>query len=267
MKKLLLLTALSVGLVGVALHAQPAAAPLRFEVASIKPTEEGGGARGGCHGIDTVYTPAQRDGAPPLGRCEIKCARLSHLVDIAWAVGPMAYIESGPEWIAMGADRFDVVGKAEDTAHTTEKQLLEMLQTLLVERFQMKYHRKLQEVSGFALTVAVNGPKLTESTSADSDLKVNGAIGKPAPGQPTSLRFRRCSMEMLVGYLSSFGGSGPGIDKTGLNGLYDFTLSWDDSTGLSLAAALKRQLGLQMDSQKVPVSYFVIDSAKHPTAN
>lgn len=259
------IAAVMISLFALGAIAQPAA-PLHFEVASIKPAAELSGVRGGCHGIDTSYTPGEKDGAPPLGRCVITSARLSHLVDIAWGVGPMSFIESGPEWVAMGAERFDVVAKAENPAKTTEKQLLEMLQNLLVERFQMKYHRKPAEESGFALTIARGGPKLEESKSQDSDLKLASG-GKPSPGQPTTVRAHRCSMEMLVSYLSTFGGNGPGIDKTGLTGFYDFTLSWDESTSLSLAAALKSQLGLQMESQKVPVSYFVIDSAKRPAAN
>jgi uncharacterized protein (TIGR03435 family) len=67
--------------------------------------------------------------------------------------------------------------------------------------------------------------------------------------------------------IDTFGGSGPGIDKTGLQGLYDFTLMWDDDAGPTLDVALREQLGLKLESQKVPVSYFVIDPAKRPSAN
>jgi uncharacterized protein (TIGR03435 family) len=74
-------------------------------------------------------------------------------------------------------------------------------------------------------------------------------------------------MAMFLRLLSTFGGQGPGIDKTGLEGVYDFTLSWDDDAGPTLPVALREQLGLRMDPQKVPVSYFVIDSAQRPTAN
>jgi uncharacterized protein (TIGR03435 family) len=74
-------------------------------------------------------------------------------------------------------------------------------------------------------------------------------------------------MAMLVRFLSTFGGQGPGIDKTGLDGVYDFTLSWDDDAGPTLPTVLREQLGLRMEPQKVPISNFVIDSAQRPSAN
>jgi uncharacterized protein (TIGR03435 family) len=74
-------------------------------------------------------------------------------------------------------------------------------------------------------------------------------------------------MEMLANLLSGRGGKGPVVDKTGLQGAYDFTLSWDENAGPDLATALQEQLGLRLESQKVPVSYFVIDSAQKPTGN
>lgn len=78
---------------------------------------------------------------------------------------------------------------------------------------------------------------------------------------------RKYTIPMLVNLLSAFGSSGPGLDKTELTGEYDFTLSWDDEAGPSLATALRQQLGLQMKPEKVPVSTFVVDSAQKPTAN
>jgi uncharacterized protein (TIGR03435 family) len=55
--------------------------------------------------------------------------------------------------------------------------------------------------------------------------------------------------------------------RTGLAGFYDFTLAWDDDLGPTLPMALRDQLGLHMESQKVPISYFVIDSAQRPSEN
>ena len=237
-----------------------------FEVASIKPSSPGpNGLRGSCHGSDSVYTPGQQETAPPLGRCVITDARLSHLVYIAWKIDTMQRIHSGPTWIAAGDERFDVVAKAEDPLKTTESQLLVMLQNLLIERFHMRFHRESVDTSGFALTTTRTGSKLVASKSQDTEWSVKN--GKPAPGQPVFLTARRCSMAMLVNFLSAFGGQGPGIDKTGLDGVYDFTLAWDDTAGPSLSTALREQLGLRMESQKVPVSNFVIDSAQRPTAN
>jgi uncharacterized protein (TIGR03435 family) len=262
---------LAVGLAGLsagvpALGQSPQQLP-SFEVASIKPSPQSpNGVHGGCHGIDSLYTPGQATAAPPLGRCVIGDARLSHLVNIAWQMQGMQLIKSGPEWIASGDERFNVEAKADNPTTVTEKQLLAMLQTLLIDRFQMKFHREPTEVSGFALTIAKNGPRLQDSKSQDPDFNF-GEQGKPMRGQPVTFHARRISIQRLVDLLSTFGGRGPGVDKTGLTGTYDFTLKWDDDAGPTLDVALREQLGLRMESQKVPVSYFVIDSAQRPAAN
>jgi uncharacterized protein (TIGR03435 family) len=242
-------------------------AQLAFEVASVKPAALGPyGVEGGCHGIDSVYTPGEKAEAAPLGRCVITHARLAHLVHIAWGLDTMLMIQSGPDWIQRGDERYNVDAKAEDPSKTTEQQLLTMLQNMLVERFQMKFHREPVEARGFALVIAKNGPRLTPSTSEDADWTF-GNQGKPAPGAPVSVRARHFSMAELVKLLSTFGGQGPGIDKTGLDKFYDFTLSWDDDAGPTLPTALREQLGLRMEPQKVEISNFIIDSAQRPSAN
>jgi uncharacterized protein (TIGR03435 family) len=248
--------------------AQSESGALVFEVASVKPSANGNnGVHGGCHGIDSVYTPGLATAAPPLGRCVIGDARLSHLVSIAWKMQTMSLIKTGPEWIASGDERFNLEAKADNPTKATEKQLLAMLQALLIERFQMKFHREPTELSGFALTVAKGGPKLRTSNSQDPDFNFGPGEGKPAPGRPATVIARRFTMQHLVDLLSSFGARGPGIDKTALDGVYDFTLHWDDNDGPTLDVALREQLGLRLETQKVPVAYFVIDSAKRPSAN
>jgi len=239
--------------------------PLTFEVASIKPAGDSmNGVRGGCHGIDSVYTPAQRNEAPPLGRCVITDGRLSHMVGIAWDI-TMPMLKTGPDWIQRGDERFNLQAKADEPTKTTEKQLLQMLQNLLIDRFQMKYHMEPVELPGFALTLAKGGSKLEESKSADSKMSF-GPGGKPGGGVGV-FKATRYSMREFVRMLSVFGDRGPGVDHTGLTGLYDFTLTWDNEQGPTLDTALHEQLGLRMQSEKVQTAYFVIDSAHRPTDN
>jgi uncharacterized protein (TIGR03435 family) len=244
--------------------------PLTFEVASIRPAPPGPyGVRGGCHGIDSAYGPAEQAQAPPLGRCVITDARLSHMVGIAWDV-TMPMLKTGPDWIQRGDERFNVQAKAEFPTKTTEKQLLQMLQNLLIERFQLKFHWEPVEMSGFGLTVAKGGPKLEESKSADTNFSF-GPGGKEGFGKPGGgagvFKATRYSMREFTRMLSLFGQRGPGVDHTGLTGLYDFTLAWNEESGPGLETALREQLGLRMQSEKVQTTYFVIDSAHRPSDN
>jgi uncharacterized protein (TIGR03435 family) len=206
---------------------------------------------------------------PPLGRCVITDARLSHLIGIAYGVS-MQTLDTGADWIQRGDLRFDVQAKAENPAATTRQQLLTMLQNLLVERFQIKFHYVTKEESGFALVVAKNGQKLHTSTSEDEKLTFFGPNGEELPkpmGAAVKVKAQKCSVSALKDLVAFAGNMGPGVDRTGLTGVYDFSLSWNEEDGPSLASALRDQLGLQVRPEKVPVARFVLDSAQKPTAN
>ena len=176
----------------------------------------------------------------------------------------MYLIQSEPDWIARGSERFNIEANAADPRGTTEAQLRDMLQSLLIDRFQLKFHRETVEKSGFALVVGKKGSKLWKSTL--EELEVLAFITTPAPGRPAAVDVGKYSMARLAGLLSVLG-FGPVIDKTGLTGGYDFTLSWNENTGPALSTALQDQLGLQLEPQKVTLSLFVIDSAQRPGEN
>ena len=145
-----------------------------------------------------------------------------------------------------------------------------MLQNLLVERFQIKFHNVTKEEPGFALVVAKNGPKLHASTSEEEKLSFLGPngeeLGKPF-GHAVRVNARKCSVSALKDVIAFAGNMGQGVDRTGLTGVYDFTLSWNEEEGPSLASALRDQLGLQVKAEKLPVVRFVLDSAQKPTPN
>jgi uncharacterized protein (TIGR03435 family) len=90
--------------------------------------------------------------------------------------------------------------------------------------------------------------------------------GKPGGGAGM-IKATRFSMQDFVKMLSLFGERGPGVDHTGLTGFYDFTLSWDEEQGPTIDTALREQLGLRIQSEKVQTAYFVIDSAHRPSEN
>src|SRR4030095_15008859 len=105
-------------------------------------------------------------------------------------------------------------------------------------------------------------PKLQESKSDASSLNFSDGK-KPDPDGPISLRARKITIPMLVELLTQMP-SGPVADRTGLQGAYDFELTWNEKDGPALSTALQQQLGLRLEPQKVPVSMFVIESAQKP---
>jgi uncharacterized protein (TIGR03435 family) len=234
-----------------------------FEVASVKRGQANSGVEGGCRGIDSRYAPNEAPSAPPLGRCVIHNGRLGHLLAIAYRLRSMALVTGGPDWVKLGDDRFDIEAKADDPTKATEAQLLEMLQALLIERFEIKMRQETKDVPGFALVVAKNGPKLQAAKGQDV-IADFGQRGKAGPG-PNTVVAHNFTMPKLADLLTMSGE--PVIDHTGLAGSYDFTLSWDETAGPSLTTALREQLGLKFESQKVPVSFIVVESARKPAAN
>jgi uncharacterized protein (TIGR03435 family) len=242
-------------LLGGVLAAQP-----RFEVATIKPAEPGNlkGYRGGCRGIDTKTAGDAAD--IPLGRCVVSDARLSHMITMAWSLKTISMIQNAPDWVIGTDERYNLQAKAEDQK-ATEAQLLEMLRALLVERFHLKYHREDREEGGYALVVAKGGPKMEKSS--DTDVATLGPFNKANP--TITISPRKASMASLAQFLSTFG-PGQVKDETGLDGLYNFHLTWNETEGPSVFSAIQT-IGLRLESRKVPVSYFVIESAQRPGAN
>ena len=238
--------------------------PVAFEVASVKVNKSGNGVTGGCHGVDSKYNAAELASAPPLGRCVITAGRLSHMIGIAWEL-PMSDIKGGPDWLMRGFDRFDVQAEAEDPTKTNETQLRTMLQALLIERFQLKFHRETVERPGFALVVGEKGARMKIATGTETSTSFGNQM-KPAPLEPVTLTARKYTMAQLASMLA-FAAQQPVVDRTGLSGEYDFTLHWGQELGPTLQTAVREQLGLKLEPQKVPVDLFVIDSAQKPSAN
>jgi uncharacterized protein (TIGR03435 family) len=230
------------------------AAAQSFEAASVRPsTSHINVMRGGCRGIDSSHPPG--DAAIPLGRCVITDAQLNHMIMLAWHVNYFL-IRNAPNWVISDDVRFNVEAKA-DNPNATEAQLLDMLRKLIEDRFQLKYHREDREESGSVLTLAKNGPKLEKSRQDEVATLDSTAV---------TISARRYSMSMFASYLSMIG-SVAVKDETGLQDLYDFNIRWNEAEGPTMVTALQEQLGLRLESRKVHVSYFVIDSAERPGPN
>lgn len=127
----------------------------------------------------------------------------------------------------------------------------------------------------YVLTVARNGPKLKSSEPGGStNVQVGGNSVSVQHGELTRMT------QLLATVLGR-----PVIDRTGLTGLYDFSLQWDDAPGReggvpgldtpgapgtehgSIFTAIQEQLGLRLEPQRAPIDVIVVDRMERPSQN
>jgi uncharacterized protein (TIGR03435 family) len=224
---------------------------LRFDVASVKKVN-GGGPPGDI--------PRNLETAP--GHFAMRNVPLRMALE--WAYDLKDYEISGPDWIKVD-ERYDIIAKA--AGPVPESQMRQMLQALLVERFQMKVHRETKELPVYVLLPGKGEPKVKEA-AADAQPSFGKGPGTMFLAQPIS-RFTF----MLTRRMDR-----PVLDRTGLKGRYDFTI---DTSGLgfngrepegpggpSIFTTVQSDLGLRLEGRKEPIEILVIDSVnKTPTEN
>jgi uncharacterized protein (TIGR03435 family) len=234
-----------------AAQAQTTAAP-SYEVASLKLTEHGRDATGWSHSSIDMNGP---------GNLTATNESLQRLIQFAYNVNE--YQIAAPEWISSDNASYDIVAKAPKDA--SRDQMREMMQTLLAERLKVAVHKETRTRSGYDLVVGKNGPRQLQA-SADG---VRGGTNSRG-GQVTATHI---SMGEFARNLSRWLKE-PVFDKTGLDGNFDFKLDYEPdlsqetSTHPSIFTALQQQLGLKLESSKVPIEMIVVDHAERiPAAN
>ncbi|MBB5057389.1 uncharacterized protein (TIGR03435 family) [Granulicella aggregans] len=188
-----------------------------------------------------------------------------------WAYDmPQKQILDGPSW--MNSTRFDFQATTDSAADvmlramTSEQDRMvkrRMVQRLLEDRFSMKLHRETRVLPAYDLVVAKSGSKLTASQSN----------GKSYGGGRTYFHAEGLSMDLIAEQLSQITGRIV-VDKTGLDGRYDFKLKWtpDDApasedSSPELFTAIEEQLGLQLKPAKEPVAVLVVDHVESSSPN
>ena len=255
--------------------AAPAAKPITFEVASVKPNTSGDGR--------VLITPQ------PGGRLNLVNVPLRFMIRYAYRVQDFQVV-GGPDWL--GTARFDVVAKAE-AGNPSQEELQLMLRSLLADRFKLVVRPDRSEMPTYSLVQARADGK-TGAQLRKSDANCGPASAPPAPGQfpPCgsmvgfgSLKARGSTMPALATGLSTFAGRIV-VDRTGLAGGYDVDLNWTpdqiprpagggdqpvqvngvtvDPNGPSLFTALQEQLGLKLESARGPVDVLVVERAEKP---
>ena len=232
-------------LVGVVLPAQEKPA---FEVASVR-----------AH-----YPPDDRFSfdIAPSGRLTARNMTVWNLIREAYGRRD-SQMTGGPAWIK--TDGFDVVAQSAQPAPVERPRVLEMLRTLLEDRFRLRWHEDTRETAGYALRVAAGGPKLAPARPGGQSRMQRGNLAAPD-----------MTLDSLC-QIFEFDLARPVADQTRLTGSYAIELQWarqnpsaaeePDTARPSLFTAVQEQLGLRLESAKVPVKIFAIDDAQRPSGN
>jgi uncharacterized protein (TIGR03435 family) len=179
---------------------------------------------------------------------------------------------------------YDVVGKVDEAGITgwnamTSTQRLKAvqpyLQQLLAERFKLKEHTEPHAFEAYALMQSKGGAKLKEVASPPSQTtpeKDESDSTDPRPGTFRILNNRLVARAVQIqNLLWLFAGrsgfeDAPTIDRTGLNGFYDFEMALPDfQDKAEFERRMNEQLGLRIAQQKVQLPTVVIDEAEKPS--
>ena len=233
------------------LVAQTAPARMEFEVASIKPsaaTPLTGG----------IHAALQLDGA------QFHCSYFSLKDYIRMAYKLKDYQIVGPDWMA--SERFDIHAKLPNGG--AGDKVLEMLQTLLEQRFQLKTHRDSKEFSVYAVMVGKGGLKLTESpldpvpeedagkgVNVSADGGARGTMVRLGRGAYFSLadnkfEARKLTMAQLADSVGRFV-ERPVVDMTELKGTYDLTLEFTPEEYHTLLIRMAMAAGVNLPPEVV----------------
>jgi uncharacterized protein (TIGR03435 family) len=235
-----------------------------FEVATIKPSK-----------------PDQQGSGITLQGVRLKTVNtsLAELIKFAYNVQDKQII-GAPAWV--DTDKFDIDAQP-DTPGTPDKdQVAKMIQKMLTDRYQLKFHRDSKELSAYVLSVAKNGPKMRKS--------------EPDAGNLPGLGFRQlgaltvvnATMQDFCELMQSYVLDRPVVDHTDIAGRWNFLLKWtpDQSQfgGMGvkvpppsdtpaadapppLFTAIQEQVGLRLEAEKAQVGVLEIDHVERPSGN
>jgi uncharacterized protein (TIGR03435 family) len=219
----------------------------------------------------------------PSGTVTLRYVTLRQLITQAYIkeITRDEYLTGGPGWL--DSDRFDLMAKAPPGTSIETERL--MIQKLLANRFHLALHREQRSLPVYALVVGKKGLKLkpaagsgTPACKIAADFSRDDKPALEEQGQRgwvcTNMTMTELSNQLprlALGTIDRLL-----IDKTGIQGAYDFQLGWrvpalgpdapravtpaqQVDQRLAMFAALDQQLGLRVEEQKQPVPVIVID--------
>jgi uncharacterized protein (TIGR03435 family) len=186
-------------------------------------------------------------------------------------------VSGGPAW--MESDHFDILAVTPGDVRPTHDEQMAMLRNLLADRFKLGFHREQKEFSIYELEVAKGGAKVKASTAAAD---APAALISTVYPQRIVLPARNATMGDFASLLQRAVLDRPVVDKTGLEGKFDFDLEWApdetqfggevpvapaDAPAAPLFSAIQQQIGLRLEATRGPVEALVVDRAEPPSAN
>jgi uncharacterized protein (TIGR03435 family) len=201
----------------------------------------------------------------PNGRAEFHSVTMLHLISVAYSV-PAERISGGPNWVS--TDRFEVVAKA--AGKPAAAAMRAMLQTLLAERFDLAVKQEEKPLPVY--TLVVRKPGVLKHSASQGDPDCQSAMEE-------NVRIYTCRNVPMDSVAARLMGLAPGyfpkplMDRTGLEGTYDFRLEF---MGKGMAAGRPEmhlfraveKLGLAVEEGTAPQPVATIERVNRtPTPN
>jgi len=239
------------------LACQSGAAPLAYEIVSVRPSAPDTYSEG----INPLPNGVGYNGIGVTVR---------NMLAVMYRLPPRQII-GGPDWV--DNERFDVMVRADHRYSIDE--LHTMFQNMLADRFHLKLHIETKDGPVYALAIAKSGLKMTP---VDEGSARNSPIQTESENVYTADRVPMVYLCFWLG-LQLENDHRPVVDETGLAGHYDFKLTFRpqlapegsssrEAENLpSIFDAMRDQLGLQLIPKTGPVQTLVIDHVEKPSEN
>ncbi|MDW5265043.1 MULTISPECIES: TIGR03435 family protein [Acidobacteriaceae] len=222
---------------------------------------------------------------PHSSRFEATNLPIKALLQIAY--GFDAPVVGAPDWVT--STLYDIQARSDEAADARLAKLTDnevrlekrnAIRVLLAQRLNLKTHLETRNSSIYNLVLSKGGVKMQvvppPPARANGEAPTSPPIANiAAHGSQHGIEFvgADSSMRAITGVLSSMV-EAPVVDKTGLTGIYNYTLQFgrdwsarDPESWPSIFTAVQEQLGLKLEPVHESVSNLVIDHITKPTEN
>ncbi|HEY7334744.1 MAG TPA: TIGR03435 family protein [Bryobacteraceae bacterium] len=269
----------------------PSLPPPQFEVASLRPCQRGPIQRGPM----TIAPRFERG-----GQVTAACMPLLSLIRQAWNLAPFEKLEGAPKWLESDPGSYNITAKTPAGMFSDaqgiggyQDVINAMLRALLTDRFQVAVHYEDRLMDAYTLAA----PKSSSSiklTKADPSNRTGCTRQNPTGGSALALRLvcQNITIAQFAEQMQAFDSQifYPVLDETGIQGAWDFTLSYnvilnlppvlaaraggaaapgvpsDPSGAISFTEAVEKQLGLKLETHRRTERVLVIDHMEQKPA-